>query len=80
MEWDHFDDGSFATRDRLTLRLDPMVNADIETLSISVLPNDLPDDSPFRSKGTRLTFALAEPLDPEFHLAWGALENPTIVK
>ncbi|TWU26908.1 hypothetical protein Pla52o_07640 [Novipirellula galeiformis] len=73
-EWDHFEDGSFATYDHLRLKLDSE-----DSFSVAVSPDDLPDDSPLRRSGTRFTFTLTEPLDTDTHLAWGAFHNPTII-
>jgi len=74
-EWDHFDDGSFATYDHLTLELDSD-----ESFSVSVSPDTFTDESSFRVSGTRFTFTLSEPLDPKTHLAWGAINDPTIIE
>ena len=74
-EWDHFDDGSFATYDHLALRLDSD-----ESFSVAVSPDTLPEESPFRVSGTRFTFTLSEPLNANTHLAWGAINDPTIIE
>lgn len=79
VEWDHFDDGSFATYDKLTIQLESSV-PDNDSLAISISPTDLPDDSPFRVPGTRMTFTLDNPITPDVHLYWGALNNPTVVE
>jgi hypothetical protein len=79
-EWDHFDDGTFAARDKLTLSLDASVPGDTGTLSISLLPADLAENSPFRLPGTQMTFTLDEPITSGIYLAWGALKNPTPVR
>ncbi len=75
VQWDHFDDGSFATYDQLTLKLDSN-----ESVSVAVSPEELPDDSAFRIPGTRFTFTLTEPLDAGTHLAWGAIADPVIIE
>jgi hypothetical protein len=80
VEWDHFGDGSFATYDKLTLQLESSLNPDNESLAISVSPTDLPDDSPFRVPGTRMTFTLDNPITPDVHLTWGTLKNPTVAE
>ncbi len=74
-EWDHFDDGSFATYDHLILKLDSD-----ESFSVAVSPDTLPDESPFRVSGTRFTFTLSEPFSARTHLAWGAINDPTIIE
>lgn len=79
VEWDHFEDGSFATRDRLQLKLDSVGARDGE-LAVSLLPTDLPDDSPIRISGTRLTFSLESPIEPDFHLGWGALTDVRVIE
>ncbi len=73
-EWDHFDDGSFATYDHLILQLDSN-----DSLWVAVSPGELAEDSPLRRSGTRFTFTLTEPLDTDTHLAWGALNHLTII-
>ncbi len=79
-EWDHFDDGSFATYDTLTLKIESTGNNERESLAISVSPTDLPNDSPFRIAGTRITFTLDDPISSDVHLAWGALKYPKVAK
>lgn len=74
-EWDHFEDGSFATYDQLALKLDSN-----ESFSVAVPPITFPEKSPFRVSGTRFTFTLSEPLEASTHLAWGAINDPTIVE
>ena len=73
-EWDHFDDGSFATFDHLTLEID-----DNKSISVAVSPNTLPEDSPFRISGTCFRFTLSEPLKTDSQLAWGSIIDPTVV-
>jgi hypothetical protein len=80
VEWDHFDDGSFATYDKLTLQLETPANSNNKSLVISVSPTDLANDSPFRVSGTRMTFTLDDPITPDVNIAWGALKNPTVVE
>lgn len=75
MEWDHFTDGRFETYDQLTLKLDSD-----EVFSITVAPGTFPDESPFRVSGTRFTFTLSEPRQADIHLAWGAIDNPTLIE
>ena len=75
-EWDHFDDGSFDVRDQLQITIAP----NDASLSVSLSPNDLPEDSPFRIAGTRFTFNLDEPISSDTQLFWGALDNPTVLK
>ena len=77
-QWDHFDDGSFATYDTLTIELKSSENTENVLLAVSVSPNEIPDHSPFRQPGTRMTFTLDEPISDNVHLAWGALINPTV--
>lgn len=73
-EWDHFDDGSFATYDHLALKLDSG-----ESFSIAVSPETLPEESPFRMADTRFTFTLSEPLNADTHLVWGSINDPTVI-
>ena len=77
-EWDHFDDGKFSAYDKITLNVVAPARHAGTTLSITVPLTELPEDSAFRSAGTRLTFTLqASDLTAE-HLAWGAVGNPTV--
>ena len=75
VQWSHFEDGSFAAYDRLKLQLESN-----DSLSVSVTTTELPDDSPFRRAGTRFTFTLTDPIRPDVHLAWGAINNPTVIE
>lgn len=77
-EWDHFDDGTFSAYDTIQLKVvspEPHVGT---TLSITVPPPELPEDSPIRTAGTRLTFTLQASDLNRSGLAWGAIDNPII--
>ena len=76
VEWDHFDDGSFDVRDQLQLTIAP----NDRPLSLSLAPNELPEDSPFRSAGTCFTFHLDEPITTDTQLFWGGLNRPTVLQ
>ena len=77
-EWDHFDDGTFSAYDKITLKvLTPERHAGT-TLSITVLPTEFPEDSAFRTAGTRLSFTVRESDIGATGLAWGAIGDPTI--
>ena len=76
VEWDHFDDGSFDVRDQLELNIAP----DDKKLVVSLPPNELPDESPFRITGTRFTFRLEEPHRNDAELFWNAIIDPTVLE
>ena len=78
-EWDHFDDGTFATYDRIKLIIISPDSDKGRTLSFTVPPSQFDEDSPFRRIGTRLTFLLDAPESGLSVLAWGSLRNPTVL-
>ncbi|MBC8356872.1 MAG: biopolymer transporter ExbD [Planctomycetes bacterium] len=79
-EWDHFEDGTFSAYDVITLKVVTPERHAGATLSITVPPTELPEDSAFRATGTRFTFMTRESYIGATGLAWGAIDDPTIEK
>ncbi len=73
--WDHSEDGVFATYDRLRLNVDSD-----QSFTVDVPPTTFSDTSPFRVPGTRFTFTLSEPPKANTHLAWAAINDPTLIE
>ena len=42
--------------------------------------SELPDNSPFRMPGTRFTFILPDSIGSDAELAWGAINDPTVIQ
>jgi biopolymer transport protein ExbD len=79
-EWDHFDDGTFSAYDSITLRVVAPERYASATFSVTVPPTELPEDSALRTAGTRLSFTVRESDIGAAGLAWGAIDDPTIVQ
>jgi len=77
-EWDHFDDGTFSAYDTITLQVVSPERYAGATLSVTVPPTELPEDSAFRTAGTRFTFTVRESDIGATGLAWGAIDDPAI--
>ncbi len=79
VQWDHFEDGSFETRDAMTLTIITPPACAGRMLRVMVDPGAVPNHSPLRVAGTRLSFRI-DPArlndDPVFS---GALQDPVII-
>ncbi len=80
VQWDHFEDGSFAAYDQITLRIDSSQKQKKPIVRVIVGSNELPANSPYRSVGTRLTFSFDGDLPTEDKIYWGALEDRQLLE
>lgn len=78
--WDHFEDGTYARWDQLTLEAESLPSRTPLLLRIFLEDGQLSSDSPFRKAGTRLRFQLDEEQVQADMLMWSALSQVELLE